>query len=428
MILGMKADAVGYGAGRVDPRLAVAVGMPQTSAGNPAAAAQPGDVTQEALARALGENIQPGSLRDQAGDQLGAPPPAGTPAASEATRPALPEAVTPEQLEAMRQRYQPDSEHDWGQSLGADAREGVRRIAAAADQAPAEIVREVGREVNTINRVINPWARYVTGGSDFGEIPGASQPAAAPTTSDPAQPSGAAQAAPAPAPQAPAPAAGRSSPLTFKLPEGADAQATRMAQVGQAAMAQTSPAVKDATAAAVAEVPELGAPGARPVTDGQRQRGVKAFMDRYLEHGAPIVIREMLKQGDVDGLLTLKDEATGKTFQQRFASTEEMVQAGMMLSPENAFKFMQEQVAAGKTQAVEAAKIAREDRKDREKALTNAMKMILDASKDGITGRPTLTLEEARAQAEAFVNGESSPDPASAVNAAAPVPVARRGQ
>lgn len=209
-------------------------------------------------------------------------------------------------------RDQPNYNHDWGKGgLGPDAREAANRASAAVESVPG-IVGGVVRDAadtatvinNGLNRAVNPVVKYVTGGEDGYEFPmapirgrgapaAAAPPAAAPT---PAQD---AAAAPPALGAPPRPQAG--GPRISNVPPNAPEATKQLAAVADQAMGEAStPAVQAAAAAVARDVPALGAAGNRPYSEKTRERASTAFMDRYMEVGAPIVIKEFLRRGEID--------------------------------------------------------------------------------------------------------------------------------
>lgn len=214
---------------------------------------------------------------------------------------------------------QPDYEHDWGKKgLAADAREAVNRASAvlgAIPQSASNLVRDAADTAtvinNGLNRAVNPVVKYVTGGADGFEFPmapirgrapsQAPDRAAAPQAADapparvgnPAPPTG------APASQAP-PALG-AGPRVSNVPPGAPEQTKQLAAVADEAMqAASTPAVESTAAAVAQDGPGLGAAGNRPYSEKQRERASASFIERYMEVGAPIVIKEYLRRGEID--------------------------------------------------------------------------------------------------------------------------------
>ena len=200
-------------------------------------------------------------------------------------------------MAARLERDKPNYQHDWfNKGLGPDAREVVNRAAAALGAAPRAAVNAAVDLNNAAVDLARPAVKYMTGGEDGFTIP------YTPRLPDPQRPAAsAAQAAPAPAqPAAPAPAPAQ-RPAAQNVPANAPPATKQLAAVADQAMGQAStPAIK-ATAAAVAkEDPGLGASGNRPFTEKQRERASASFMERYMEVGAPIVIKEYLRRGEID--------------------------------------------------------------------------------------------------------------------------------
>lgn len=208
----------------------------------------------------------------------------------------------------------PDYKHDWGASLAGDAAEAGRRGLAglgAVEGGVADIARRgVQQAANAVNGAINPVAQYVTGGA-VPEVPvftGNGWEAKPPSQiaaeqsketlgaglNDLSQTWKSATGGP----KAPG------APLASNAKPGASASETALAETATDAMAGTAtPAMQAATAAAQSD-PKNTAKGVRPsakTTEDQRGRAAKSFMDYYREVGAPIVMEDMLKRGDLKG-------------------------------------------------------------------------------------------------------------------------------
>ncbi|WP_444668346.1 hypothetical protein [Cereibacter changlensis] len=148
----------------------------------------------------------------------------------------------------------------------------------------------------------------------------------------------------------------------------------------------------------------------------------------YVDAAGNIVTHKSGKA--VGGILTFKDEKTGATFQQSFANMQDMVKAGAMLTPENAFEWIQQQGEAEAKAALGAKDDAKEAAKTRQARVDFYLTKILKMNEQ-IAGGSGITMEEARAQAEAQADAESgvaAADPLGlpAVPPNAGPPVARR--
>lgn len=208
----------------------------------------------------------------------------------------------------------PNYDHQWGKSLVPDVAEAGRRGLAglgAVEGGIADIARRgVQQAANTVNGAINPVAQYVTGGA-VPEVPvftGNGWDAKPPSQiaaeqsketlgaglNDLSQTWKSATGGP----KAPG------APLASNAKPGASASETALAETATDAMAGTAtPAMQAATAAAQSD-PKNTAKGVRPsakATEDQRGRAAKSFMDYYREVGAPIVMEDMLKRGDLKG-------------------------------------------------------------------------------------------------------------------------------
>ncbi len=197
---------------------------------------------------------------------------------------------------AVKDWAKPDYDHDFGVGLGPDLNQGAKRVAAAAGevfQAADGRVVDANKQVLAVGQAVGD---YVTG------TPRAPAPATAP-------PPAGMGAAPPPATPAAAlqegPAGTRPGPLIANLPP--DKQ--KLAIAASDAMADTAtPAVKAATEAAQdnPDMPEMGA-GGKEVTEDDREEGAKVFLEEYAKVGAPIVIEEMLRRGDVKGAMEFQE-------------------------------------------------------------------------------------------------------------------------
>lgn len=219
-------------------------------------------------------------------------------------------------LEDRIARDQPNYNHEWGKGgLVPDAREAANRAGAALGAIPRTaggVIRDAADTAtvinNGLNRAVNPIVKYATGGEDGYEFPMApvrgrapSAPPAAPTASTPAP-------ATAPASPASAPPPAATGPRISNVPASAPAATKQLAAVADQAMGEAStPAVQAAAAAVARDEPALGAPGNRPYSEKQRQKASKAFVDRYLEVGAPIVIKEYLRTGQIDKAMKFQE-------------------------------------------------------------------------------------------------------------------------
>lgn len=158
----------------------------------------------------------------------------------------------------------PNPNHQFGVAMGPDIIEGVKNIPGAAKSVASGIL------------------------TDFGGMP-------PPNSTPAAQPLGAIQ----PAPSIAAP----------NVPASAPAPVKAIAATATEAMAETATPAMQATAdAAMPEAEALGAGRGSPeVTEERRGRASTAFIERYMEVGAPIVIEGLLKKGDIDGAKRFQD-------------------------------------------------------------------------------------------------------------------------
>ena len=99
----------------------------------------------------------------------------------------------------------------------------------------------------------------------------------------------------------PAPASAQASAAPKHAPAAAGSAATETAKVVSDSAAKAmdavtqSPSMKAATDAIPAA--DLGATRNAPISKGQRERAAKSYMDSYRENGAPLVIRQLMRQG-----------------------------------------------------------------------------------------------------------------------------------
>lgn len=107
-------------------------------------------------------------------------------------------------------------------------------------------------------------------------------------------------------------------------------------------------------------------------------------------------------EGDVAGaVVTFRDDATGREFQQRFGSADELLQAGIqLLSPEAVMEHQLAQQAA-RTEAMRAvAERAEAEAKDLTRRIDSIAKTIFDgANKNAMPGEEGMSYADARAQA-----------------------------
>jgi hypothetical protein len=191
-----------------------------------------------------------------------------------------------------------------GNGLVSDLREAKNRGIAAIDAIPTAAANAVIMTSNALNRQINPALKYATGGPDGVELPYLPTLGAAPQMQQAPQATQA-QGQPPVSPgqqpqQQPASATGP-GPRVSNVPENATPATKQLAGAATAAMGTAStPAIEAAAAAAAQDAPQLGAAGNRPFTEAQRERAADSFLERYREVGAPIVIKEFLRRGQID--------------------------------------------------------------------------------------------------------------------------------
>lgn len=129
-------------------------------------------------------------------------------------------------------------------------------------------------------------------------------------------------------------------------------------------------------------------------------------------------------EGDVAGaVVTFRDDATGREFQQQFDSADDLLQMGIqLLSPEAVMQHQLQQQAA-QTEALKAqAEKAQAEAKDLERRIDGIAKVIFDtANKSTLPGEEGMSYAEARAQAAAELGVEGQA-PAGAAPVYARVP------
>lgn len=299
---------IDYGQGRVDPRLARAVGLgvvrPNQETGvAPQASPESGlvrrladgTIVAPAPSAAIADELYqqgPVGARFISPDrqvQPSTPPSLDNPRA--AIEAQIREAAAAE-IERRRRESQPNYSHQFLQpgGLGADIAEIGRRV-------PRALGGVAEQAANAVNAVVNPYVRYATG-YEFpttsgaprasGPVPAAAQPAEAGLASPSAAPATAPQLDPAnPVP-----------PMRAAVPPDATPKEAQAAAGAAAAVNETVPAPSaDAARAAAAS---LGVDPGDKVTSAQYERASQSFMDRYLEVGAPMVIEHYLRTGQTE--------------------------------------------------------------------------------------------------------------------------------
>ena len=222
-------------------------------------------------------------------------------------------------MDAWAGAYKPNYDHEFGKNAAGDFAEGLSRLTPTMIEAGGAVNRVVGNQVgqvaggaaNTVNRIVNPWSRYIFG-VEAPLVPGAplgpggimgpeatGQQAASPPA--PSPPAPAAPLAPAsPAPAAPIPPASQLG-LGPTRKAAAEMQAAQVAQVSKHFSPMAAVAVQ---AGQEAKGGPLGAtPGKAPMTAPQRDRAATSAMDRYTTVVIPRLIEEMVKRGDIDRAL-----------------------------------------------------------------------------------------------------------------------------
>lgn len=179
--------------------------------------------------------------------------------------------------------------------VGRKGKRGVEDILSRTGEA---IVNQGVGSIQRLNAPFQAASRYATGKDHIGaparvdlNKDGASESLATPVSTalgairaDTSQQTR--KAAPAHAPAA----AGDAAPVSAK--------AVSDIAGGVVDAVVTSPSMKAATDAIPAA--DLGATRSRPMTPQQRQRAGQSYMQSYRENGAPLVIRQLLRQGRID--------------------------------------------------------------------------------------------------------------------------------
>ncbi|MDB6179010.1 hypothetical protein PAF17_16075 [Paracoccus sp. Z330] len=166
----------------------------------------------------------------------------------------------------VQQAIMADPDHRYGQSggAGADVVEAGKAVARGAANT-VDAAANIGlRGVRQVNKVVNPISEWITG-KNFGE----------PANAD--WSGGARDQMPAPA---------RPKGATKVEADTAAGAAQVIDQVGD------SPAMQ-----AAAEATPLGVKPGQPMTVRQRKDAADSFMQSYIKNGAPVVIKEMMRQG-----------------------------------------------------------------------------------------------------------------------------------
>lgn len=212
-----------------------------------------------------------------------------------------------DQNEKMRQQTaetlgarEPNYKHEWGSSLPKDVRETRNRAQGVLGAVPGGILDAAGQIGNAARDGLRGPVEYATGGGFT--LPKYENEAANKTRAATPLP----DIAPAAASQ-PASATGP-GPRVSNVPASATPQERQLADVATDAMTKASTPALEAAAAAVAkDSPSLGAPGKKPMTEGQRTRAADAYIDQYRKVGAPMVIEGLLKQGKLDDAIKFQE-------------------------------------------------------------------------------------------------------------------------
>lgn len=304
-------DAIGYGQGRADPRLAAAAGMPGAPPLPPRTAPPITFAEWQKMSRT--ERKKAGLPTSAIGGQIyfstlfGGDTPAAPPGVNEGM--SIPA---------------PNYDHNWFEpgGMGADVGEAASRTVQAGANVARELVPKGldmlnGKPLRDFIRPgVNAVGEYITGNPEvmkpepgfqdmadqlFGATP-KGDPRAPTFGPGPTAPVNQAESSPADA-----------GPRIANLPKDLTPQEAQLAETGMAEMAATTtPALRAAAAAAGGPLgavkPQTNKDGTpKPVTEAQRNRGATAFIDRYMEVGAPMVVEALIERGRIEDATKFMD-------------------------------------------------------------------------------------------------------------------------
>jgi hypothetical protein len=201
----------------------------------------------------------------------------------------------------------PNYDHDYGESLGPDAMEVLRSSNKALSVAGDYVQGGWDTLANGLNSGVNAVTGYVTGGA-APQIPMLGQEPEQQAQPPGPQPMGA--ESPALSGLAPDPIAGNAAPgastsispapITGNAPTSAAPGVKAAADVAATTLADTaSPAIAAAAASAPSTPIPIGIRPADKVPPARRDAAAKSFIEHYMEVGAPMVLEEYLRRGDM---------------------------------------------------------------------------------------------------------------------------------
>lgn len=213
----------------------------------------------------------------------------------------------------------PNPNHNWGESLVPDVAEAGRRGLAGLGAAEGAVANIAKGAANAVNSVVNPVAQYATGGAvpELGAFTGNGWETKAPSEIRAAEEKATAERGlqdlsaswkRATTPRDPAVGgASIEAPLKSNVPASAPVATKQLAATATDAMAATATPAMQATAQTAPGPASLGVKPGDKLTETQRAKAAKGFMDHYREVGAPIVIKDMLKRGDMQGAMAFQE-------------------------------------------------------------------------------------------------------------------------
>jgi len=188
----------------------------------------------------------------------------------------------------------PDYNHNFGldgPGLPSDAAEIAKRGVAAAGNVATKVAGIPGAAGDAMAPSMNAALNYITGHQ---------RPAAAPAKTGPEGMKALSDTFKAATDPTKQPAVGL-GPRKSNASANAAPETKAMAETATNAMAEAAtPAIKAAAEASAKSGPALGVKPSDAVTEPQRKRAAASFIDQYMKVGAPIVLEEMLKQGQFE--------------------------------------------------------------------------------------------------------------------------------
>lgn len=237
----------------------------------------------------------------------------------------------------------PDRAHVFGQGLGGDIAEVGKRTLSGFGAVAGNAMESIPDTLRPVSQALDTATRYVTGTNTVEDRARTSGQNVQGIYDDPAKraqavefmkarergenpqsivPGFAVKGSPHPGPApagAPRPAnqpeAMGIGPRISNVPDSAPAATKELSAVADDAMAAISTPSIQAAAKAVAKEEPLGAAGKRPITEKQRNRAAESYMDHYMKEGAPIYVKELLRQGKTDAAIAFQKFLDEKTTQ-----------------------------------------------------------------------------------------------------------------